>query len=140
MPTSPKELYTRGFIYVLLSLAGFWVLVSSPFDTYPYLTHLWGRIGVLAIGVMLLSTVGAATASFFGRYRIEMIFLPLPVAGVLSLGVLLLMTSPDHTEAVPLALLLFALALTIVLRYFLLMNLTRSATEEKKSTEKKKRV
>lgn len=89
------ELNHRGMGYVFLGVAGPWVLINPPV-TFP---GGWSFAVAVIWGTLLIPSFIAAVASFRGRYRVEMIVLPLIIGALLlySVSVFYIMPlDPSH--------------------------------------------
>ena len=89
------ELNLRGISYILLGVAGPWVFVNPP-ETFP---GEWSFAVAVIWGTLLIPSFVAGIASFFGRYRVEMIALPLVACALLVYAIsifYLVPTIPSH--------------------------------------------
>ena len=84
------ELNLRGVGYIFLGVAGPWVFINPP-ETFP---GGWSFTVAMIWGTLLLPSFAAAVASFRGRYRVEMIFLPLIIGALLLYSVSLFYIVP----------------------------------------------
>ena len=117
------ELSLRGIGYIFLGVAGPWVFISPP-ETFP---GGWSLAVAVIWGTLLLPSFAAAVASFFGRYRIEMIFLPLIASALLLYGISVLYLVPSVPSHGAHGFVLLAFAAMIASRFVNTMKLARQS-------------
>lgn len=118
---SRSELCFRGIGYLILGIAGPWVFLSPPI-TFP---GDWGVGIAITWGILILASFVAGFASFYGRYRIEMITLPLIIAALLAYAFSITYLVPAMPSRGAQALTLLAFAFMLASRFINTMKLAR---------------
>lgn len=121
-PPNKLEAAARGMTYLVLALAGVWVLFAPP-------RTIEGTLGIMSTylwGVLMLPAVLAAFAAFTRRWRPEYWTLPFLIAGTTIYALAIWGGVPDTITRGPQACMITALCLALTARFSTLRRLAKA--------------
>ena len=121
IPPTKMESTFRALGYLLLGIAGVWVLFNPPETIRGHLgdlTYVWG--------ICSLTAFIASAAAFNSRYRVEYAALPLTITGVVIYAYTVWSLVPEIATRAPQALYITAIAFILAGRLKILHRLVVS--------------
>lgn len=124
IPPTPLERGLRAAVYAGVASAGLWTLANPPTT----LGDALGRGLAVLWSVFMLAAAGALVAAVGGRYRVEFLLLPYPIAAlaIADLHIWVIATQPGgDTDLFSRAAVIGALVAALATRYASLSRLVR---------------